>query len=176
MQCGLPYDQYVSNPDNEAYRVRDTGQPGETELPVLPHWGFEFDWYGLDTGSQVAMFSSAGFGPVPAVVMNHERQLYEWTLQCDSLPDLGECLECPNQPGNYGDWIRMAERGFFTFDCGSGRYERWTVPSRPILFDELPSALSRLARIVALDLAFDDVSTIDLVELGIPVATCPQWS
>ena len=68
----------------------------------------------------------------------------------------------------------MAERGFFTFDCGSGRYERWTVPSRPVLVEELPSDLSPLARLVTLDVAFDAVSTIDLVELGIPVATCPR--
>jgi len=172
----LQYAQRVSNPDNEARRVPDAANAAGSESPPLPHWGFEFDWYGLDFRGQVAMFSSAGFGPVPAVVMNHERQLYDWDVQRDSLPIVGECLEVPKGVGDYGDWIHMAERGFFTFDCGSGSYERWTVPSRPILLDELPTDLLPLAHLVTLDVAFDCASTIDLVELGIPVETCPQPS
>src|SRR5260370_34771393 len=36
-----------------------------------PRWGIEFDWLGVDRQGHVAVFTTAGYGPVPADVNQH---------------------------------------------------------------------------------------------------------
>ena len=98
-----------------------------------PNWGIEFDWFAVDRNGFVGLFSSAGNGPVPALVVTHASEFddYDWGTR---LPPAGTCLDRPSRDGDFSFWIVAAERGMFGFDwqMWDGPFERLTVPSHPV--------------------------------------------
>ena len=128
-----------------------------------PRWGSEFDWFAVDEGGHVGVFSTAGYGPVPSAVLKHVAELdaYYNTWR-DAISLTGRCVDRPLRPGDFNDWISAAERGLYGFDwtIWAGPYERVTVPSHPLNVDELPRDLRRLATVVSLAVDFGTATTV----------------
>jgi len=141
----------------------------EKQPVAHPRWGVEFDWYGFDPAGNVAVFSSAGYGPVPLDVVDHAEALDGWYERRVLLPTLGACAASPQEGGDFSDWIGLAERGFYGFDwkVWEGPYRRLTVPARPATLADLPSDLRHLASLVGLDVDFSAATQVDLAQLGI---------
>jgi hypothetical protein len=112
-----------------------------------PHFGIEFDWLAVDEAGCIGVFSSAGYGPVPAAVMSEAEALDDAYDRLADLPTVGACTESPQREGRYTDWIEKAARGMYGLDwqVWNGPYERLTVPSRPIAVQDLPEDLRRLS-------------------------------
>lgn len=143
--------------------VRDWGHPD---------WGTEFDWLAVDEAGEVAVFSSAGYGPVPLAVMAIAGMLNDEYEKLRCLPVVSPCAEHPEGPGNYADWIRFAEGGLYGFDwrLWDGPYVRLTAPGEPLRFDDLPRELAELASVVRLPLKFAGAASVDLGTCGISIA------
>jgi hypothetical protein len=140
------------------------------------YWGLEYDWFCFDLVGHVAVFTNAGFGPVPTSVVQHDRALQDWFDSGVVLPRRGACIAMPTDSGTYSDWIALAEQGFFTFDWHNGtlgRYRRLTAPGCPLHVDALPTDLAELVRLVKLDLCFASTTDVDLLQLDLPVVTLP---
>ncbi len=105
----------------------------ESQL-VHPRWGIEFDWLGVDQHGRVGLFSSAGYGQVPAAVMDVVDALDAEFERLDELPVVGSFVERPSRAGDFSDWVSVAERGIYGFDwrVWDGPYMRVTVPSHPL--------------------------------------------
>jgi len=72
--------------------VRDAHRIFRVQMPrAHPRWGIEFDWLGVDREGHVAVFTTAGYGPVPAARSGESgdhagtRSLF----QADRRPDVG---------------------------------------------------------------------------------------
>jgi len=122
----------------------------------------EFDWFATDGAGHVGHFATAGFGPIPAIVLERLeelRKLDERILQ--QVPVIGEASG--HLPGRVDDWLEMARRGLFSYDWQhwDGPYRRAATPSRPITITDLPAALSDAVRIVA----WPDVRFAELTDL-----------
>lgn len=86
-----------------------------------------------DKNGAVAVFATAGFGPVPAEIAQQpeaERLLLEGLRD---LPRLGESIGV-RDTGACFDWMHYGQRGFFGYDWdrGSSRFLRMTIPSKAL--------------------------------------------
>jgi hypothetical protein len=71
--------------------------------------GLEFDWFALDAEGNIGLFSSAGFGPVPANVQLHFLGHDQAASQIDwRVPEV---------------WKECASHGLFVFD-----WQHWNGP------------------------------------------------
>jgi len=128
-----------------------------------PEWGIEFDWFAVDDCGHVGLFSTAGYGPVPAAVLEHTAELDAvYNTWRDAVSPSGRCIERPLRQGDFGDWVSAAERGLYGFDwkIWDRPYERLTVPSHPRHVDDLPPDLRKLATAMSLPVDFGTAATV----------------
>jgi hypothetical protein len=76
--------------------------------------GFEFDWFAVDAEENIGLFSSAGFGPVPANVQLHFEDHDRAALSI-ALP----------HAGSLDIWKDFARMGLYVFD-----WQHWQGPYR----------------------------------------------
>ena len=110
--------------------------------------GREFDWFAVDSAGYIAHFSTAGFGPVPIIIL-------ETFSTADLLPD--EILRLSPQsgavghlPGDLTDWLSMAARGLHSFDWQhwDGPYRRAATPETPRHIATLPEPVQTSIRFI----------------------------
>jgi hypothetical protein len=84
---------------------------------------------------------------------------------------LGHCAEAPSGGGSFEFWIEPCRRGLFGFDWGPvrlGPYARITVPTHPVLIDEIQDeAVSYAAALVRLAFDFSQASAVEQTALGV---------
>jgi hypothetical protein len=74
----------------------------------------EFDWLAADRDRRVARFSSSGYGPVPASVLERVADIDAAVELTDHLPVIGLAIEVPAElSGDYG----VDERRTTHSDC-----------------------------------------------------------
>lgn len=119
-------------------------------MPQEDFGGMDVAWMAVDAIGQLAIFTTAGVGPVPssavAFVDTTEPAL-------DSLPETCACELLVNLP-RPDDFIGFAKRGFFAYDwsdihrtarhCIAG-YELQARPLRPLMFSDLPAFMQMAA-------------------------------
>jgi hypothetical protein len=122
----------------------------------------------VDGEGHVGHFATAGFGPIPAVVLARLDELRELDELVLALPVIGEATG--HLPGRIDDWLEMARRGLFAFDWQhwSGPYRRAATPSVPVRITELRSPLVELVRAVE----WPGVRLAELLSLR-PEQLCP---
>jgi len=110
--------------------------------------GGEFDWFAMDGEGHVGHFATAGFRPIPRIVLARFGELREFDRRILQLPAIGEATG--HLGGLIEDWLEMARRGLFSYDWQhwSGPYARAATPSRAINIAEIPAALRDDIRIV----------------------------
>jgi hypothetical protein len=71
-----------------------------------PYWGLEFDWLGVDRHGHVAVFTTAGYGPVPEGVNQHLAEVDAAIDRVRQLPVTGSAGDIVQDPdgGDYSDW------------------------------------------------------------------------
>tara|TARA_R110002072_G_scaffold302758_2_gene488474 strand:+ start:3991 stop:4368 length:378 start_codon:yes stop_codon:yes gene_type:complete len=89
--------------------------------------GIEWDWFASDGDGHVALFASGGSGQVPPVLLEHEDAIAEL------LQFLG--IRCDRE-----SWAVAARGGIFGYDVdvNGGPFRRVSVPSNPILLEQVP--------------------------------------
>jgi len=106
----------------------------------------DMPWVAVDAAGRLAVFTTAGEGPVPASALRASAAAEAAVAE---LPIVGgnKLLVAYPRPD---DFIAFAERGLYAYDwcdahrtatASSGSYELVAVPLRPVLISELPESL-----------------------------------
>jgi len=130
--------------------------------------GLELDWLACDEDGFVAMFSSAGFGPVPDAAIAIADSLAEVFDRIKALPVTGDTAPVSGRT-EPDDWIAAAQRGLFAFDWAHtrNRYQIEAPPSRPVRLDDIKDELIRqAAERVRIPVRFSQLRWIDWDEAG----------
>lgn len=92
------------------------------ELPRdHPLWGREFDWLGIDRHGRVAVFSIAGYGPLPETVNERLADVDAALERADELPAIGSAGNIENSgDGDYSFWYSYSAKGFYATTGVSG--------------------------------------------------------
>jgi hypothetical protein len=139
------------------------------ELPRdHPLWGREFDWLGIDRHGRVAVFSNAGYGPLPETVNERLADVDAALERADELPAIGSAANIENSgDGDYSFWYSYSAKGFYAYDwrVWDGPYWRLSSPTVPISIDRLPDQLQAVARLAVFPVDFADQPEITAAEL-----------
>jgi hypothetical protein len=128
----------------------------------------EFDWLAADRDGHVARFSSSGYGPVPASVLQRVADIDAAIELTDHLPVISLAIEVPAElSGDYGAWVLMSKKGLYAYDWlgHHGPYRRIAVPTVPLRTADLPQQLLDAAELFVLPLSFAEA-----VDVRIPYA------
>lgn len=120
------------------------------ESDVADIAGLELDWFAADASGALALFATAGSGPVPSAVL-------AIIAACD---EISEGLEAPHW-GSEAVWGDYARLGLYVFDWrrSSGRYERRAVPSSQPSSD-LKDSIERLPALPVIDGLFAEITDL----------------
>ncbi len=127
-------------------------------------------WIATDMAENVAVFITAGEGPIPRAVLDYpDMALEEWEDRVLELPTSSEAklLISVSKPEAYG---KFAERGLFVYDWIDfhrsasqqvGYYEPVATPVRAMTLSLLPQPLRTLASLILLGDRFDEGKGVD---------------
>jgi hypothetical protein len=110
-------------------------------------WGIEFDWWATDQDGHIAIFCSAGYGPIPLAALEDPRATADAdvaALLIDGLPSRGRWRAEGRGPGECREWVQLAERGLYVFDWAPyhGPYDRVVVPEVALTRSGLPDVIA----------------------------------
>jgi hypothetical protein len=136
------------------------------ELPRdHPLRGRQFDWLGIDRRGRVAVFSNAGYGPLPETVNERLADVDAALESAGELPVIGSAGNTENSGGgDYSFWHSYSAKGFYAYDWGEwgGPYRRLSSPTVPVSIDRLPDQLQAVARLAVFPVDFADVPEITI--------------
>ena len=130
-----------------------------------PNTGEEFDWYALDREGHLAIFTTAGLGPVPAAIWAHREKFYALETAVKGLPDTDTFEKVFCGPGNHSEWCDLARKGLFAFD-----YHDIHRTNRLHLYD----LMARPANPVPASVLLPEVDIRWLPVLKVEFAVCTQ--
>ncbi|HEX2903364.1 MAG TPA: hypothetical protein VHO01_07885 [Jatrophihabitans sp.] len=115
------------------------------EQLFVPAPGEEFDFVAEDHRGALGIFSTAGSGKLPVQPDGWTKATRELIEYIHSMPSSGRAIgRSPRTTtGNYADFYRYSERGFYAFDwrLNNGPYERLSMPEVEAPISGLPSEL-----------------------------------
>ena len=141
-----------------------------------PRLGIEFDWLGVDRQGHVAVFTTAGYGPVPVDVNQHHVGVDAALDRVSELPVTGSAGDIVRRAagGDYSDWDAYSAKGFYAYDwqVWDGPYQRLSSPTVPLSISQLPADLRAVAHFVEFPVSFADAPeiTVEYVDLPEPDA------
>jgi hypothetical protein len=125
-----------------------------------PRWGIEFDWLGVDRQGYVAVFTTAGYGPVPVDVNQHLAEVDAALDRVGQLPVIGSAGNVVRRSadGDYSGWHACSAKGFYAYDwqVWNGPYQRLSSPTVPVSVSQLPVELQAVARFAVFLVNFAD--------------------
>ncbi|MCJ8351462.1 hypothetical protein [Moritella sp.] len=109
--------------------------------------GREFDWFAIDSEGNISLFSTAGEGSIPCLVIESYAE----------HDDISERLDSPNW-GCSEVWSDYAQLGFYVFDWNlhGGPYKREREPTSN-MDTELKRKLMAMASIPSLPVKFTEL-------------------
>lgn len=117
--------------------------------------GFDVGWIATDAIGQVALFTTAGPGPIPESAIPSVEHSEEWVR---SLPEVSDVNLVTSMPGANA-FVAFAKRGFFAYDWSDvhrvahqalNGYELQYRPLNPLTLYDLPPPLRALAELTRL--------------------------
>jgi hypothetical protein len=117
--------------------------------------GFDVGWIATDAIGQVALFTTAGSGPIPDSALPSVENSEEWVL---SLPELSD-VDLVTSMSGANAFVAFAKRGFFAYDWSDvhrtarqalNGYELQYRPLNPLTLFDLPAPLRALAEVTRL--------------------------
>jgi hypothetical protein len=135
--------------------------------------GFDWAWLATDKDGHVAVFTTAGCGPIPVDHLNSSHDTFEFDVEREISRLAERCsakmlVDLP-RPDSF---VTLAQRGFFTFDWfdihrseqeSTKMYEAMAVPAEPILISSLPEKIA----VIATQLSFSGTSFIDETSIDV---------
>ncbi len=114
--------------------------------------GREFDWYAKDSEGNFGLFSTAGEGFVPQVVLEH----------FNAHDEITDSLESPNW-GSSEVFVDYGKLGFYVFDwcLHGGPYKKQCAPLNP-MDEQLKLKLLKLTQRIKLNVNFNSLAEIDV--------------
>jgi hypothetical protein len=112
--------------------------------------GFEFDWFARDEAGQLAVFTSAGSGFIPARVFSSTVAPYNGVIAALAGRHTAPVIKVFTGDGSFADWCDLAARGLFAYDfqdlhrvraAERHGYDLIARPSVPATTLDLPSSL-----------------------------------
>ena len=139
-------------------RARRSAQPLGVMIEAADIAGREFDWYAVDDAGEVAVFATAGSGPVPPLVRSSVQAHNEIS---DSLDVSGW--------GTPQVWESYSKVGLFAYDWhgANGCYVRMAVPEQPS-YTELTRRLRAASGLVRLPVRFSETSKLESTQVMTP--------
>lgn len=143
--------------------------PAPSTLVGYPD-GTDFEWCGCDADGHIAVFTTAGLGPIPAAVLRDSELTHALLESVRSLPSRGGATMLVRLP-RPDDFVQFACRGLFAYDwqdahrtnTGSGGYELLARPHKPLHVSELPAEVQPLLReLILADVRFADNAVLDV--------------
>jgi hypothetical protein len=131
--------------------------------------GREWDFLATDWDGSVALFTSAGYGPIPEVVLSHGKSVEAVVAGLRTqLPVIGKSLDRREQDrsGDYSDWFEASQRGLYTYDwhVHGGPYERVSAPSVALRADTLTPEFGNVAGLLRLPVLFAETAQLSFEE------------
>ena len=121
-----------------------------------PWFNGEFDWVASDSKGKVAIFSTAGKGPIPVNVSEDGEFLEEIIETIRQLPACCKAIQV-SDCGHCTDWLEVSKRGFFGFDWDSRRkgYRLISLPESPLKLENIKvNEIQKVARKTVLPIDF----------------------
>ena len=118
-------------------------------------YGFEFDWFAIDKNNNIAFISSAGYGNIPDVVIQH-REDYDNIVGSFSTPHYGTMQI----------WDDYASYGLFVYDWEiyDGPYLKMKEPNEE-MSEELRKKIMNIPSIPILSVDFLKSATLEGIQL-----------
>ncbi|MCX2781186.1 hypothetical protein [Microbulbifer thermotolerans] len=115
--------------------------------------GREFDWYAEDIDGNIGLFSTAGEGFIPEIVIEN----------FSSHDDISESLDSPNW-GSPEVWSDYAKLGFYVYDWDlpGGPYNKERGPIGEMAI-ELKNKLLAMASLPKLNIRFSETEVVQSV-------------
>jgi hypothetical protein len=109
----------------------------------------DLPWIAVDVAGRLAVFTSAGEGPVPPSALQGSAAVEAVAAKLSVVGGSKLLINYPRPD----DFVSFAERGLYAYDwcdahrtaaASTGCYELVAVPLRPVLIGELPEGLRSL--------------------------------
>jgi len=135
--------------------------------------GEDYAWLAVDVAENIAVFTSAGMGPIPLSVLADREHADEAEHQIRLLPEICRCPFLVVLPSTEY-FVGIARRGLFAYDWQdvhrtvgfTRQYELLAKPDVPVKLESMPPSVAAIARKARLDsVRFADSPTIDLRKL-----------
>jgi hypothetical protein len=133
-------------------------------------YGWDYGWLACDAADHVAVFTSAGLGPIPLSTIALRPDSDKAERLAERLPVRGECE--PNTDAWTECFKEFARRGLYSYDwqdvhraivAKTQHYELMARPAMPALVSELPAEVALLAQLARFgSLRFAEVESIAL--------------
>ena len=135
-------------------------------------WGIDCYWIASDAQGDVAVFITAGSGPIPIMALNHEGvSISEVGDLIDELPIVSVVKLLVDNIASMDSYISLSGLGLYVYDWTdvhssksfeTGAYEAITRPANPIQVDALAHKLQTAAEKIAFPtLTFSSSNQID---------------
>jgi len=128
--------------------------------------GTDYEWFACDADGYVAVFTTAGNGPLPTEVLREVSLTDALQKSVRSLPNRGGATMLVRLP-RPDSFLRFGIQGLFAYDWSvdwsSGRYEMLVRPQQPLRLTDLPVEFQPLLRELTLPgVRFADAATLDV--------------
>ncbi|WUJ68530.1 hypothetical protein OG809_25890 [Kribbella soli] len=130
-------------------------------------WGREWDFLAVDQCGQVAVLSTAGYGPIPPAVLAARETVERAIDDLMRQPVITSAVPTdPDRSGNYSDWYAVSARGFYAFDwhVWHGPYEPIATPADPLHVEHLPDVLRSACGLLRIPQSFAEITSLQLAE------------
>lgn len=124
--------------------------------------GLEFDWFAVDADGCVAIFSSAGYGPIPDPVFTHFDDQQAVGEQLCRLAHVAASAALQQQ------FLAFAAQGIYAYDWMNteGPYRRYAASAQPATLLELDLPTDLQAAFVVLPaVRFSSVAELGIADL-----------
>lgn len=133
--------------------------------------GTEWDFLAVDQDGSLAILSTAGYGPIPSVVLNAASVVNAATGMLPELRMIGQSIDSRvDRAGDYSDWYELSRRGLYAYDwrVHRGPYERVSTPTVALSLNGTPPGIAQAAELLRLPFRFADTASFGLDESSLP--------
>jgi hypothetical protein len=116
-------------------------------------YGWEFDWFAIDSDGHIGHFSSAGHGFIPQVALEDteaQSRLRKYLLESAGTTS---AVLVTDRGGDYSEWLKIVSHGIFSYDFEiyHGPYALIARPVKARLISEFPENIQATIQIIRLD-------------------------
>lgn len=123
----------------------------------------EFDWIGIDSLDQIAIFSSFNKGHIPHIVKSSFELYKQLFALIDKFPRFTTAVLVTKENGVFNDWLVYSQKGLYAFDYQDvhrenkfNQYDLISKPVAPLIINQVKNIELYLSIIPRFNLVFND--------------------